>query len=89
MARLGMDLQGEVDMNNFDFPVEKVFAVGFYDGDGVFFYVWERNWGHRCGFPELARGVSHYAVRYSAERGYGEKRVSREEAGRVLKVVGA
>lgn len=75
-------------MRNFYFPVENVFAVGFYDSDGEFCHIWEKHWGYCSGITDLTRRVSSYAVRYSSERGYyGEKRVSREEAGRVLKAV--
>ena len=75
-------------MRNFDFPVENVFSVGFYDIDGEFYHIWGKPWGYCSSITDYFRRVSSYAVRYSSERGYGEKRVSREEAGRVLKAMG-
>ena len=46
------------------------FAVGFYDVEGTFFYVWEEGWGERV--PELNSGTGPLVARVATTEGYVE-----------------
>lgn len=49
---------------------EEIFAVGFYDTDGVWFYLWEKGWGERV--PELNNGSGELLARVDTGEGYVE-----------------
>lgn len=55
---------------------ERIFAVGYYDADGTFFYMAERGWGTRSDF-DLSAAPAVYVVRVEESDGpYSEIQVS-------------
>lgn len=59
---------------------ERVFAVGYYDADGTFFYMAERGWGTRSDF-DLSAAPAVYVVRVEESDGpYSEMAVARAMA---------
>lgn len=57
--------------------MSKVYAVGYYDEDGVFFYLWERCRPDEHYCYSLAAPAQDYVLRIE---GQPEQVVSREEA---------
>ena len=49
---------------------DRLMSIGFYDNDGTWFYIWDKDWGYRS--IELNNGYGETVARIATDNGWVE-----------------